>query len=69
MKIWEVKLATEDGELGGKLVAADDYQQAVDLVMKAALEDTEKYSRLTSVEKRSLHVEKVELYCETDLGK
>lgn len=68
MKIWEVKLATEDGGLTERLVKADDYQQAVEIVTKAALANNTKWEKLDARERKTLHVQKVELYCETDVG-
>ena len=64
MKIWEVELATECGTLGEKLVKAEDYQDAVKLVTTATVKD----EGLNEDEKAELHVIKVALYCETDVG-
>jgi len=69
MKIWNVVLATEDGSLGDKLVAAANYRQAIDIVEAAAIAGEVNFIKLTKREKKTLHVEKVELYCETDAGK
>lgn len=64
MKIWEVELATEDGSLGGKLVCADNYQKAIEIVQRGIVADR----KFTEREKKTLQVEKVALYCETDFG-
>jgi len=64
VKIWEVEFATEDGSLGEKLVCANDYQEAVEIAGPGIIAE----SKLDKREKKTLHVQKVALYCETDYG-
>ena len=63
MKIWEVVLSVDSGELGSDMVAANDYQEAIDKALKGA---TKRY-KLDSKEAKSLYVSKVALYVETDI--